>query len=313
MQIDIPKGNQEKILNILNEKLPDYNLGFIAFKNKLKSSPYKDVVIENINYKKHPSGIIINKNINSKDFKCVNGLNYYIKKEEGNCLAFDEMFNVLELDYLNKLQEINNNIGNKHHPYKIPLDDKKTFKILCKGDSNNIFQFNTSSMSNILKEFSPSSIEDLSIINAMYRPGCLDVLDCVIENKKNSDFSSFENKTLNQLLSETYGVLVYQETFLLILNKFCGISYPEGEKWRKKLIKNYQGFKSDFGFMDYFYDKVKEKRILSDNDIGKLNLMIFNYIKSIFPKSHSLCYSIIGYWGAYYKANFRKEFEEVFK
>lgn len=307
IDIDIPKGFQNAVIKKLKLKYPEYYSYNIAFLPE-RETEYKSVIHSGIEYKQHPCGIVIlPEKLNNSTFT-FNNQSFYITKNRLDDPIYNNKFDILELEYLNRLQWIVNKIGVKYHPYRIPLNDKKVFDLLSNSENENIFQFSSLGINKILKGFKPNDIYDLSIINAIYRPGLIDSIPTILVNK-NYGYEKFDNKKLNELFKETYGVLIFQETFLDILNLIAEFTYEEADMWRTRLFKAKSTEFPDL--MNEFIDEfLKQIEHLSQSDIDKLIVMIKSNFKMTFQKAHSLSYSIIGYWGAFYKTYFNNEFEK---
>lgn len=205
-----------------------------------------------------------------------------------------------------------NKIGEEYHPYKLPLNDNATFNTFASGDLGNIFQFNASSLKQILHEFKPNSIHDLSIINAMFRPRLLEYITTIIRHKLDAKNDLFQSDIrVSEILRETYGFLIYQESFLHLSKEIAGIDFIEAEEWRRKILRDKT--KTEITkFSSAFSNGCDKNSTL--NDIEKANLisLITEMVYNVFPKAHSLSYSIIGYWGAFYKTYFRDYFDKAF-
>lgn len=310
IDIDIPKGFQKLVIQKLKEKYPEYNAYFIAFSPQGETE-YKSILYKNNEYKQHPCGIVITPKILDSSIFTYNGQKYYLAENILNDTIYSNKIDILELGYLNRLQLIIKRIGNEYHPYSIPKNDKDVFSLLSRGENENIFQFASPAMSKILRYIKPNNIKDLSIINAIFRPGPIELIPSLISNKK-FGYDKFDNKKLNELFEETYGILIYQETFLEILKQIAHFTYEEADIWRIKLFRTKSNeFPNIFNeFNDIFSGRIS---YLSQDDSVKLKNMIECNFRMTFIKSHSLCYSMIGYWGAFYKTHFNKEFEEIFK
>jgi DNA polymerase-3 subunit alpha len=307
IDIDIPKGYKELLINKLNEKYPEYYTYYLALIPDDNNSTYKDIFLNKNVYKTHPNGIIITtKKISNAIYSNINKkYNVFLddlhdKKNYNKC-------DFIELNYLKIFEIIIKKIGDKFHPYNLPLNDKKVFNLFKTGDLNNIFQFNKNSTKEICKEIKPDSIYDLSLINAMYRPGLIQLFPKIIFNKFN-DWEKYSDLRLNSILNETYGCLIYQETFLQIVNTIAGITYSEAEIWRRK-IKNDQVQ----NFEDKFYSGCRLNSSLKEAEIYSLLNLIKERREIFFQKAHSLSYSIIAYWAAYYKLYFNKEFDNAIR
>ncbi len=122
---------------------------------------------------------------------------------------------------------------------KIPKDIKKTYKILEQGDLEGIFQLESSGMRQVVRGLKPSSIEDISSILALYRPGPLDagLIDKFIERKHDSKKIQFDHRLLEPILKETYGILVYQEQIMKMAQDLAGYSLGQADLLRRAMGK----------------------------------------------------------------------------
>ncbi len=310
IDIDIPEGHQEEVINLLKHKYPEYHSYFIAYLPK-GDTEYKDVLYNNEVYKQHPCGIVITqKKLKTSTF-IFDDKPFYLTPNTSSDALFEQKIDILELPYLNKLQVIVNNIGEKYHPYNLPLDDKDTFTLLSAGDNEHIYQFHTSYMQKALKSFKPQNIEDFSILNATYRPGPMELIPTIILNKQCGYEPFFKNESINQILSETYGVLVYREDFLEILTQLTDFSYKEADIWLRRLFSSVRNKETEL-INDFSRILTEKLAFLDSRDRLKLIDMLCSQVELVFPKSHSLCYSRIGYWGAFYKTHFKDEFQKAF-
>lgn len=312
IQIDIPAGFQEAVTEKLKSKYPEYNSYFIAF-IKNEENSYESIIHNNIQYEKHPCGIIITHDNLTDNVFDYQGRKFYNFSGDRNDKYFKNKVDLLELPYLNKLQMIVDEIGEKYHPYNIPTDDKEVFKFLSSGDLKNIFQCDCSSMERMLSEFKPSSIEDLAIMNALFRPNSISLIYKIIENKFDiSKRVKFEDSRINELLAETYGLLIYQETFLHLVKELSGMSFSDALGSLRK-VANDDTHKELVSFTSTFMNLCLQRGNLYSLDSPNLFVMSLESLPLLFPKSHSICYATVSYWGAFYKTHFREEFNRAFQ
>jgi DNA polymerase-3 subunit alpha len=118
----------------------------------------------------------------------------------------------------------------------IPLDDKKTFAMLARGETTGLFQLNGSGMTKSLKELRPNSIHDINAMVALYRPGPLQFIPEYIKRKHNPHLVSFPDPALKEILGPTYGILVYQDDLLMMAHNLAGYSWGEVDKFRACLL-----------------------------------------------------------------------------
>ena len=121
----------------------------------------------------------------------------------------------------------------------LPLDDIKTYKLLAKGDLEGIFQLESSGMRQIVRDLKPSSLEDISSVLALYRPGPLDagLIPQFINRKHGREKIEYEHKILEPILNETYGIMVYQEQIMKIAQDMGGYSLGQADLLRRAMGK----------------------------------------------------------------------------
>lgn len=311
IDIDIPAGYQQKIMDRLVQKHPAYHAYFIAYSPEEKEN-ILDIIFKDVRYKKHPCGILIRESeILDSVFK-YDGGQYYFTKDVLNDPICKNKFDLLELPYLNRLQLIVNMIGEEFHPYNLPLTDEKVFMLFASGELDNIFQFDTPAMKRILAEFQPESMSDLAIINALFRPGLIEYIPDMIHAKFNYDNTFCKGDwRVADILKETYGILIYQETLLHLAHEIAGLLYEEAELMRINAIRDKSNMElKKFG--DVFAKGCRNNSSLSANEIESLTQVVSSMIRATFQKAHSFSYSVLAYWGGYYKTYFRKHFDLAF-
>jgi DNA polymerase-3 subunit alpha len=187
----------------------------------------------------------------------------------------------------------------------IPIDDPKTYELFSRGQTTAVFQFESGPMREYLKQLRPTSISDLSAMNALYRPGPMEFIDDFIACKHGKKKITYLHSVLEPILKETYGVIVYQEQVIQIANKVAGMTLAEADILRRAMGKK------DLKAMA----EQKEKFVAgaSANNIDKkIASEIFDVIDKFanygFNKSHSVAYSIVAYQTAYLKAHYLEEF-----
>ncbi|MCB0751094.1 MAG: DNA polymerase III subunit alpha, partial [Ignavibacteriae bacterium] len=119
----------------------------------------------------------------------------------------------------------------------IPVDDEKTYKLFSNGQTTGVFQFESAPMKEHLKNLKPTSIKDLSAMNALYRPGPMDFIADFVDRKHGRKPIEYLHPLLAEILSETYGIIVYQEQVIQIANKIAGMSLAEADILRRAMGK----------------------------------------------------------------------------
>jgi len=184
-------------------------------------------------------------------------------------------------------------------------EDKKTFDMLSEGKSTAVFQFESSGMQDILRRAKPGNIEDLIALNALYRPGPMQFIPQYIEGKKNPASIKFPDPSLEELLTPTYGVIVYQEQVMKVAQIIGGFSLGKADILRramgKKKVKDMEKMKVEF------IAGAKEIGHKEDHASGIFD-MLEPFAGYGFNKSHAAAYSVVAYKTAYCKANHPAEF-----
>ncbi len=189
----------------------------------------------------------------------------------------------------------------------VPLDDKKTFEVLSRGDTLGIFQLESSGMRDVLTKFKPSAFEDLIAILALYRPGPLEsgMVDDFINRKHGRTAIEYPLPQLENILKETYGVIVYQEQVMSIATTLADYSLGEAD-----LLRRAMGKKKASGMAE---QKTRfEKGAVKNNITKEKASYIFELMEKFagygFNKSHSTAYAMVTYQTAYLKCHFPEEF-----
>ncbi|MBI4086386.1 DNA polymerase III subunit alpha [Candidatus Kaiserbacteria bacterium] len=187
----------------------------------------------------------------------------------------------------------------------IPLDDKKTFEMLARGETMGLFQLNGSGMTHFLKDLRPSSIHDINAMVALYRPGPMESIPQYIERKHNPHLINYLDPRMKEYLEFSYGLLVYQDDVLLTAIKLASYSWLEADMLRKAMGKK----------IPKVMAAEKEKLIVSliKNGMTETKAQIlWKFIEPFaaygFGKAHAASYGRVAYQTAYMKANFPVEY-----
>ena len=185
----------------------------------------------------------------------------------------------------------------------VPLDDAKTFKLFGEGQTFGIFQFESSGMRELLRKARPERLEDLIALNALYRPGPLKsgMVDDFISRKQGKTAIKYELPQLEPILSETYGVIAYQEQVMRIAQALAGFTLGQADVLRKAMGKK------DPEVMalqrDQFMAGATQQGITARKAAKIFELMEY-FAGYGFNKSHSTAYALLAYQTAYLKANY---------
>jgi len=189
---------------------------------------------------------------------------------------------------------------------KIPIDNKKTFEMLARGETEDLFQLNGDGMTKWLVELKPTVIHDLSVMVALYRPGPMDNINAYIARKNGTEKTTYLHPKMENFLSKTYGVLVYQDDLLMSAIELAGYSWGEVDKFRKAVGKKIpeEMAKQHIKFVEGCIEHSGMKKELAER-IWKLFEPFQGYG---FNKAHAASYGRVAYQTAYLKANFPGEY-----
>ena len=188
---------------------------------------------------------------------------------------------------------------------KIPMDDRKTFEMLARGDSIGVFQFESSGMREALKQVRPTEFEDLIALVALYRPGPMGYIPLYAKRKNGQESVSFIDKRLEAITGVTHGICIYQEQYLEIAKQIAGFSPAEADDLRKAIGKKIHEL------MASLKEKFLEGCAQTDTPTAVANQLWKDMESSqdySFGKAHSACYAMIAYRTAWLRANHSREY-----
>ena len=198
----------------------------------------------------------------------------------------------------------------KRHGFKIdidnlPLDDAKTFELFTRAETNGTFQFESAGMQKHLRSLKPDRFEDLIAMNALYRPGPRVYIPNFIARKHGKEEIAYDLPEMEEYLSETYGITVYQEQVMRLSQKIAGFTKGEADVLRKAMGK--KNHKLLMELKPKFIDQAKEKGHPEDK-LEKIWKDWEAFAAYAFNKSHSTCYAVLAYQTGYLKAHHPAEF-----
>jgi DNA polymerase-3 subunit alpha len=203
------------------------------------------------------------------------------------------------LQFIKQLKRVEIDIDN------LPLDDKKTYELLGRGQTDGVFQLESAGMTDLAINFKPDNIEDIIALIALYRPGPMRMISEFIKRKQGMTKISYELPQLEEILKETYGVILYQEQVMRIASVIGGYTMAEADTLRKVMGKKMiEAMEKE---MPKFIEGAKRNKI-HENIARKIWEQIKEFASYGFNKSHSTAYAIIAYQTAYLKAHYPTEF-----
>ena len=188
----------------------------------------------------------------------------------------------------------------------IPLNDTKTFEsIFSKAYTSGVFQFESGGMRDVLRRYQPDRIEDLIALNALYRPGPMDMIDDFVDRKHGRKEVVYDVPEMKEILEETYGVMVYQEQVMQISNRIAGYSLGEADLLRRAMGK--KNLVEMAKQREKFVEGAKANRH-PPRKAEKIFDQMEKFAGYGFNKSHSAAYAYLAYITAYLKAHYPTEF-----
>jgi DNA polymerase-3 subunit alpha len=237
-----------------------------------------------------------------------------------------EELGLLKMDFLglrnltvirDALAFIEKNHGVRVDFTRMKMDDPKVYKLFADGNTEGVFQFESSGMIRFMKELKPDCFEDIVAGNALYRPGPMASIPTYIKNKKNSKKVKYAHESLAPILSVTYGCMVYQEQVMQIVRDLAGYTYGQSDMVRRAMSKKkmevmlQEEQKFIFGEQDAD-GNVKIAGCVRNGVPEEAAREIFNQMISFaeyaFNKSHAAAYAVLSYQTAYLKTYYPAEF-----
>ncbi len=187
----------------------------------------------------------------------------------------------------------------------IPLTDSEVFELFSEGKTNGIFQFESGGMKTELRRLKPERFEDLIALNALYRPGPMEMIPDFIKRKQGLIEVRYPHPVLEEILKETYGVIVYQEQVMQIASKMAGFSLGQADILRKAMGKKLASVMQSM--RDKFIEGARKNKIAEKTAIQVFDLME-QFAQYGFNKSHSTAYALLAYQTAYLKVHYPVQF-----
>ncbi len=320
--LNFPYGEIDKIAKLIpfGASLENAIETVPELKEKSNSEKYKELfqialtLESNVrNFSTHAAGIIIG------DKPLMEYIPLQLDKNNAIIAQFDkdiiEHIGLLKMDFLGlrNLTIMQDTIGMLQkngidiNLNEIPMNDKKTFDMLKKGDSIGVFQLESSGMRKVLKGVQPESIDDLTAVVALYRPGAIRAggIKEYVERKNGKKKITYPHPTLEQILKPTYGIIVYQEQIMQIANVLAGYTMSEADILRKAIGKKKPEILKKQ--RSIFIEKAIKQGI--DRTIATKVFDLIEFFAGYgFNKSHAVSYATIAYQNAYLKAHYPKEY-----
>jgi len=317
--LNIPYGDADRIAklvpDVLNIKLEDAFKMEPRFEEERKKNPQIDkllklsLILEGLNRHSsvHAAGVVIS------DVPLIERVPLFSPKDDivsQFTMKDIETVGLTKFDFLglktltvikNALEFIRESTGLDVDISNLPLDDPETYKLLMRGETDGVFQLESSGMKDLLVNFKPDRIEDVIALIAAYRPGPMKMIPDFIARKHGKQQITYELPQLEPILKETYGIILYQEQVMQIANAIGGYTMSQADTLRKvmgkKKVADMEKEKPKFlnGAKNLNIDENKAKIIWDQME---------TFAEYGFNKSHSAAYAIITYQTAYLKAHY---------
>jgi len=305
----IPEGPKVELKDVI-EKNPELQREIKHNPQTVKLINYALKLENNIRHTSmHAAGVVIAPKKLTEYmplYKTKDDITTHFEKDEVENIGLLKM-DILGLKTLtiikNIIREVRESQGVAIDLENINLLDAKTFKVFQKGDTDGIFQFESSGMRDYLKKTKPTRIEDLIVLNALYRPGPLQsgMADIYVNRKVGREKVTFIFPDLEEILKDTYGIIVFQEQVMQISVRVAGFSMSEADELRKIMGKK-EASKMPAQEKRFFERGVK--RGYDKKKIEELFGQMKTFAEYGFNKSHSTAYAYLAYQTAFLKAHY---------
>jgi DNA polymerase-3 subunit alpha len=262
----------------------------------------------------HAAGVVLS------NLPLVDYLPLYLDKEGGIVTQFDmesvEKIGLIKFDFLGLktltlihdcVKLIQTSRGIEINASHLPLDDKKTYRLLCSGNTTGVFQLESTGIREMTVKIRPSCFEDLVAVLALFRPGPLDsgMAEEYIKRKNGKEPIRYLHPSLEPILKDTYGVILYQEQVMQIAQALAGYSMGEADILRRAMGKKDP---EEMASQRERFIQGARKNKIDSRKAGEMFDQMETFARYGFNKSHSAAYALISYQTAYLKAHFPVEF-----
>jgi len=225
-----------------------------------------------------------------------------------------EQIGLLKMDFLGlsnlsvlakAVENIRKSQGIEINVRDLPQDDTKTYEMLSNGDTTGVFQLESAGMRRYIRQLRPQSVRELAAMVALYRPGPMDHIPKFIRSKHGMEPIQYPHPWLKPILEETYGVIVYQDQVMKIVQALAGFSLGKADILRRAMGKKKP---SEMKKMRAEFVQGASEKGLSEKEANHLFDLIEPFAGYAFNKAHAVCYAHIAYQTAYLKANYPVEY-----
>ncbi|PYI57069.1 DNA polymerase III subunit alpha [Paenibacillus flagellatus] len=192
-------------------------------------------------------------------------------------------------------------LGERIDFQRVSIEDPATYELLSRGDTTGIFQLESPGMRRVLKELKPSKFEDIISVNALYRPGPMEFIPKYIQAKHGAVKVEYPHPSLEPILGDTYGIIVYQEQIMQIASKMAGFRLGEADLLRRAVSKKKREVLDE---QRAHFVAGSLKMGYSEDDANKVYDMIVRFADYGFPRAHATAYGVLAFQTAYLKTHY---------
>lgn len=241
-----------------------------------------------------------------------------------NMIELEEL-GLLKMDFLGlrnltvidkTIKMIQNNLGQAINLNLIDRNEPEMMGQFARAETLGIFQFESTGMRAFLRELKPTAFTDLIAANSLYRPGPMSQIPEYIRNKQNPDKINYLHPKLKFILEETYGIIVYQEQVMLIVQQLGGFTLAEADNLRRAMSKKKMDV-MESGRERFVYGEVSDNKVttlgcirngIAESDAHAIYDQMIEFAKYAFNKSHSAAYALVAIQTAWLKLHYPKQF-----
>ncbi len=322
MEIPIPEAN--KLSSLVNEKTLEKSIEANGeLKQAIENNPRYQLLVKHARALEglarqpgmHAGGVIIAPGnvVNwSPLFKQSNGTDIVMTQFD---MKVVESVGLIKMDFLGLrtltvLQETCRLIDKYHGKTidiweDIPEGDTKTYELFGKGETTNVFQFESQGMQDYLRKLKPTCIEDIIAMAALYRPGPMNNIDSFIRRKHGKEEISYPHPMLKEVLDVTYGIIVYQEQVMRIAQMMGGFSLGQADMLRKAMGKKMLDKMKE---MEVKFLEGAEKKGIDQKVAKEVYALMAKFAEYGFNKAHATVYAHVSYQAAYLKSHYTLEY-----
>lgn len=210
------------------------------------------------------------------------------------------------LTIVDEAQKLISESGFRFSPEHVPLDDKKTYRMLQRGDTTAVFQLESSGMRDLCQRMRPENIEHIIALIALYRPGPMELIPTYLARKAGSEEIEYEHPLLEPICQDTYGIMIYQEQVMQAAQVLAGYTLGKADLLRRAMGKKRP--KEMQAQHDTFVQGCARYNQIPENKANKIFNLLARFAGYGFNKSHAAGYAYLSYITAYLKANFPVQF-----